>query len=242
MQRMQKQSPAWALAFKNCALRLDPRLLVALASLCGMLAWFMPWQALLFFLPPALLAAASAYVLTPNARKALAACMGFVLFWALSYFLLQLWEHHNTAGIARHALYGALIFGGRLFAVLGLASVLPLCLSAITTGRVLTWYMQRPALLFSGRIREKMLEAAWKAGLSLAIMAAFLPQTLRAIKALSQSLKLRAPHLPLRRRLGILGMSALRLMGGRTWDMSVSIAVRGLYCAEPWGWREPVKK
>lgn len=233
-----KTARNWAAVWRGLALRLDARALIALVSLCGTLAWLLPWPALFIFLPPAAASAGAAYVLTPGGRAAFKAYMGFVLFWALSYFLLQIWEHGS--GAALPVFYGALVFGGRLFTVLGLAMLLPLCVSAVTAGRALTWYIQRVGLLVGGRMRERVMEAAWKAGLSLAVMASFMPRVFRVLKGLSQTLKMRAPHLPLHRRLMLLGLSALRLLGRQTWDMSVSIAARGLYRAEPWNWREPV--
>lgn len=228
----------WAEAWRALALKADARALIVLVSLGGTLAWLLPWPALLLFLPPAAISAWAAYALLPNGRSAFKAYMVFVLFWALSYFLLQLWEHGS--GASGQALWGALVFGARLFTILGLALLLPLCLSAVTVGRALTWYIQRVGLLFRGRMRKRVMLAAWQAGLGLAIMAAFMPRVFRAMGGLSQNLKVRAPHLPAHRRFWLLGLSALRLLGSQTWDMSVSIAARGLYRPEPWNWREPV--
>lgn len=228
-----KNQASWAKALRRSALRVDPRLFIALVSLGGTLAWLLPWPALFIFLPPALLSAAAAYALMPGGRAALKAYLMFVLFWALSYFLLQVWE----AGASAAALRGSLILGARLLCILGLALLLPLCLSAVTVGRALTWYLQRPALLLRGRTRERLMDAAWKTGLALAVMAAFMPRVFRALRGLSQTLKVRAPHLSLRRRLWLLGLSSLRLLGTQTWDMAVSIAARDLYRAEPWQWR-----
>lgn len=230
-----------ALLWRRLASALDARALIALVSLGGAVAWFAPWPLLLLFLLPATLSAASAYALLPDGRGAFKAYLGFVVFWAASYIFLQLWEHWGEAGAAQAAMWGGLIFGGRLFAVLGLALLLPLCVSAVTIGRALAWYLSLPASPLRGRAREKTLAAAWKAGLGLCIMAAFLPRVFRALKGLLQSVKLRAPHLPLHRRLWLLGLSALRLLSTQTWDMSVSIAARGLYSPEPWAWRAPVK-
>lgn len=214
-------------------MRVDPRLLIALVSLFGSLAWLLPWPALFVFLPPALCIAAAAYVLMPGGQAALKACLFFVLFWALSYFLLQIWEAAPPAA----AFCQALIFGARLLCIFGLALVLPLCLGAVAVGRVLTWYLERPALLLRGRLREGLMEAAWKAGLALTVMAAFMPRAFCALRGLAQTLKLRAPHLPLRQRILLLGAAILRLLGTQTWDMAVSIAARDLYRAEPWKWR-----
>lgn len=228
----------WAEAWRGLALKLDARALVALVSLGGTLAWLLPWPALFLFLPPAALSAGAAYVLMPNGRSAFKAYLCFVLFWAVSYYFLQIWE--QGPGEAGAAFWGALFFGARLFTILGLALLLPLCVSAVSAGRALTWYVQRVALLFRGRARERMLEVAWKAGLALAVMAAFMPRVFRALKGLSQNLKIRAPHLPLHRRLWLLGLSSLRLLGSQTWDISISIAARGLYAPEPWNWRKPL--
>lgn len=231
---------ALAHGWGGLVLRLDARALMALVALGGSLAWFLPWGALGLFLPLAGLSAAAAYVMLPGGRKIIAAVVVFTAFWALSFFLLQLWEHWGEAGFALSALFGALVFGGRLLAVFGLTLLVPLCLSPVTAGRVLGWYLALPAPLLPARLRPRLTWAAWQAALGLTLMAALLPRSLAALKALRQSLKLRAPQLPLHRRLWLLGLGALRLLGAQSWDMALSIAARDLYRAGPWSWRKPV--
>lgn len=228
--------------WQRLVLGLDQRLLLALVSLGGLLAWFAPWPCLFLFFSLALLSANSAYKFLPGGRPLLKACVFFALFWVLSFFLLQLWEQWGRDGAVQSALAGAIILGGRLLAVLGMTFLLPLCLSPVSMGRALTWYLERPALLLRGGLRDKALQAAWKSGLALAVMAAFLPRTWRILRGLSQTMRLRAPQLKTHRRFWLLGLAALRVLGAQTWDMSVSITARGLYRPEPWSWREPVKK
>lgn len=238
MKRMKEKD--WAVAFKGIVLRIDARALIALVSAFGLLSWFGPWPLLCVFLPLALASFCAAYALMPGGRGFLRAYLLFVFFWLLSFFFLQLWEHAGENGIALAALGDSLIFGARLFSMLSLALLLPLCISAVTLGRALTWYIQRLGLCCRGKTRERVMQAGWKAGLALTLMAAFMPRVFRTLKAQAQSIKLRAPQLPLHRRLWLLGLASLRLMGTQSWDMSVSIAARGLYREEPWLWRKSV--
>lgn len=245
---IQKKIPTWASAWRGLAISTDPRLLLVLVSLCGTLAWLLPAATLVVFLPPALLSAATVCAASSGGRTAVLSYSGFVLFWGLSYFLLQLWEHWGQ-GAALPILYDAFIFAARLFCIFGFAALLPLALSPVTIGRSLTWFIQRLALLegrfcrtvLRGKLRPRLMEAAWKAGLGLSIMASFLPRTFNVLRELSRTLKVRAPHLPLTRRMSLLGLAGLRILGTQTWDMAISIAARNLYRPEPWGWQPPVR-
>lgn len=244
-----KKNPAWAMTWRNLAAGLDPRFLIILVSLGGTLAWLLPAPALVFFLPLAVISAATVYVSSPLGRTAVLSYGGFVFFWGASYFLLHSWEHWGDA-VVMPILYASLIFSARLFCIFGLAALLPLLLTPVTIGRALTWFIQRIGLLeawfcgfvLRGKVSPRLMDAAWKAGLGLCIMASFLPRSFRALRGLSRTLKLRAPHLPLSRRLALLGLASLRLLGSQTWDMAVSITARNLYQPEPWLWRKPVRR
>ncbi len=224
-------------------LGVDARLLVFLCAALGLCAWLLPWQGLVFFMPPALLVTFTVCKTMPGLGKLAAAQAGFALFWALGFFSLQMWER---PGQPWETAFYSVIFGLRLYCMLALALAAPLSITPLTFGRVLTWYVSKigkveETLLalppLRGRLRPRLAERAWRCGLALAVMAAFLPRTWRGLAALRQSLQLRAPCLSLRRRLFLLALAALRLLGTQTWDMTLAIASRDLYRPLPWQWR-----
>jgi hypothetical protein len=224
--------------------RVDSRLLIPLCSAAGLAAWLVPRQMLGAFFFPALCLLWLAYQLLPEGKKLLRGYALFSLFWGLSHFALRLWEHPD---VFWPAMGEAGIFGVRLFSLLGLALGVPLTGSALTAGRVLTWYLQGLAVLeemlcalpcLRGRFHPRLRQSAWNCGLALAVMLAFLPRTLRTLRDLRRNLNLRAPHLSSRRRMILLGLGALRLFGAQAWSMTVSIAARDLYRPLPWTWRK----
>jgi hypothetical protein len=232
-----------ALYIKKQLQRVDSRLLVPLCISFGISAWSLPGQFLLFFVPLALLFYLAAFVLLPGGRIMLAAYVGFSVFWAASFFLLQLWEHPDKL---EYSLQAGLVFGFRLFTLLGLALPVSLALTAIKLGRVLTWYVQRLAWLekqicscpgFKGKWRPRIAENAWRCGLALAIMAAFLSRAFRLIGSLRRTLRVRSAHLPVLRRLTLLALAVLRVFSVQTLDMTTAIVSRDLYRPLPWEWR-----
>ncbi len=230
-----------ARSVRSLLLRLDTRLLTALVSLCGILAWVMPWQVTLLLFIPALLIAATAAVELRDGRVALAAYGLFVLFWTVSQLLLFLLEHPGQFAAANAR---ALLLGARLFALLGLALAVPLAATPLMLGRTLTWYLgwlvgtERwvCAALFRGKVRPVLAEGVWRAALALCLMMAFFPRSMRAMKGLRRSLLMRAPKLPLHRRVALLGLALVRVVSAQTWDMTLAIASRNLYRPEPWIW------
>lgn len=234
---------AFALKIRGGASSIDTRLLVLLCAGCGLCAWLLYWPVLFVLLPLALLFSFTAYMLMPGARAALLAYSSFAVFWAAGYFTLQLWEH---PGSFEASAKGAAIFGLRLYCLLGLALAVPLTTTALRLGRVFTWYVQRIGWveikicafpLWKGRLRPRITQSAWRCGLALAIMAAFLPRCFRVLSGLRRNLQLRAPHLSMRKKMFVLGLAALRLLSTQTWDMTISIASRDLYQPLPWNWR-----
>ncbi|MDR2050487.1 MAG: hypothetical protein LBQ63_01765 [Deltaproteobacteria bacterium] len=232
-----------ALGLKRILSGTDPRLLVPLCSFTGMAVWLLPPSILLPLCPLVLLPALAALILLPGGRAVLGVYAGFALFWSLSSFLLQFWEQ----GLLSPALRAALIFGVRLCCLSGPATALGLAVSPLTLGRVLVWYMQRLGVLEAafcalppcrGILAPKLAGAAWRCGLTLAVMAVFLPRSLRVLAGLRRSLRLRAPGLAFSRRCFLLGLSALRLLSVQTWELSLSIASRDLYRPQPWAWRK----
>ena len=226
---------------------MDARLLVFLVTSGGLWVWLGPWPVPVIGLIPACTLLLAAHQCLPGFRKFFWAYASFSIFWTLSYGFLQLWEQSlwNTAPTAAPmlALYGqSLLFGLRLFVLVGFGLVIPLTTSAISLGRVLVWFLQGPAWLekwfcrhiLRNRVQPALFAHCWRAGLTLAVMVAFLPRACRSIAALGNTLKLRAPHLSGRKRMTLLCMVCLRLLGTQTWDTALSIASRDLYRPEPW--------
>ncbi len=235
--------------FRNSALGLraflaarDARLLVLCVAALSLTAWLAPWPVLLCLLLPACALACAAVQLMPRGRAVLAAYGFFILIWAGSRFCLYLLEH---PGAFSPALAGAALLGCRLFTLLGLALAVPLVVTPLTLGRVLAWILSGPARLeaaacsgpLRGKVRPRLTELAWRAGLALALMMAFFPRAFETLSGLRRTLRLRAPHLPLHRRLALLALAALRILSSQTWDMALAVASRDLYRPGPWQWR-----
>ena len=229
---------------------LDPRLLVFLVTAWGLCLWLGPWPFLVASLPVACVLLLAAHRAMPGFRKFFWAYASFALFWTLSFAFLQVWEQGlwatPPASPEMVRLYGqSLLFGLRLFALVGLGLAVPMTTSAITLGRILVWYLQGPAWieerfcrhLLRGRVQPFLFGRCWQVGLALAIMLAFLPRACRSLAAIRRTLLLRAPHLPARKRLTLLCLASLRLFGAQTWDTALSIASRNLYRPEPWQYR-----
>ena len=222
----------------------DSRILIPFCAAAGMAAWLAPGRMLGVFFLPALFLAWLGYRILPEGKKLMRSCVVFSLFWGLSHFMLQLWEHPDAFWTAS---VEAGVFALRLFCLLGLALGVSLASSALEVGRVLTWYLQRLAVLeetlcalpfLRNKFHPRLGRSAWRCGLALTVMVAFLPRTLRTLRDLRRNLNLRAPQLSRRRRLFLLGLGALRLLGMQAWSMTVSIAARDLYRPLPWTWRK----
>ena len=230
-----------ARSVRSLLLRLDTRLLVLFVSLCGILAWVMPWQVTILFLVPSLLIAATAAVELRDGRAALTAYGLFILFWTVSQLVLFLFEHPGQFAMANAR---ALLLGAKLFILLGLALAVPLAATPLMLGKTLTWYLGGLVwaekwvctTLFRGKVRPILTEGVWRAALALCLMMAFFPRSMRAMKELRRSLIMRAPKLSLYRRVALLGLALMRVISAQTWDMTLAIASRNLYRAEPWSW------
>ena len=223
----------------------DARALVAFVSIAGVLAWTMPWPVTAFFFVIACVFAFTTVMELRDGRPALTAYMIFVLVWTLSQLLLYLLEH---PGQFREANIQALSLGGKLFVLLGLALAVPLATTPLTLGRTFTWFLGWLvgtekwvcATIFRGKVRPAMAEGVWRTSLALCLMMAFFPRSIRAMKDLRRSMHLRAPRIPLHKRVALLGLALLRVVSCQTWDMTLAIASRNLYRPEPWNWpRKP---
>lgn len=221
---------------------MDIRLLVAFVSVGGVLAWVMPRQVTAVFFCIALIIALTAAKVLHEGRGALLAYTFFVVMWTVSQLMLFLWEN---PGAFQEALEVALHLGARLFTLLGLALAVLLAATPFTLGKTLTWYLgwlTGPEKficnrVFRGKVKPFLSEGVWRAALALSLMMAFFPRSLRAMKNLRQSLSMRAPHLKLHKRVGLMGLAMLRIVSVQTWDMTLAIASRNVYRAEPWEWR-----
>ena len=188
-------------------------------------AWLLPWPWLLLLLPFALPPALAAALLLSDGWKIIRAYTLFSLFWLATFFLFRLGAESG----AYTACLETLEFGTRLSCLPGAALAPALRLSALELSRIFVWYLSPFSL-------------AWRCGLALAVMLAFLPRCLRVLRGLRVSAALRAPHLSARRRIFLLGLASLRILGAQTWSMAICIAGRDLYRPGPWLWRAVEKK
>lgn len=229
-------------AVRSRIVHTDTRLLVALVSVSGILAWVLPWQGTAVFLLAALVITTTAAHELREGRAVLAAYGLFVLLWTVSQFLLSLLERPGEYDAAAAQ---ALLLGARLFTLLGLALAVPLAATPLMLGRTLAWYLRWPvklesricAVVFRGRVRPVLAGKVWRIAFALSLMMAFFPRSLRAMKDIRRSLLMRAPHLAPHRKLALMGLALLRVVSAQTWDMTLAIAARGVYRPEPWEWR-----
>lgn len=223
--------------------RLDTRFLVASVSVAGVLAWVMPWPVTAIFFLVACVVALTAVAELRDGRAALAAYGVFVLIWTVSQLLLFLFEHPGEFAAAN---IQAALLGGKLFTLLGLALAVPLAATPLTLGRTLTWYLgwlvglERfvYGTLLCGRVRPFLAGGVWRAALALCLMMAFFPRSLRAMKELRRSMRMRAPRLAPHKRVALMGLALIRVVSSQTWDMALAIASRDLYRPKPWQWPE----
>lgn len=227
---------------RRCLAGLDTRLLVACVSIAGLLAWTMPWQVTLFFLTVAVVIAGTAMAELRDGRAVLVTYGVFVLIWTASQLLLYLFEH---PGAFAEATFLAVTLGGKLFTLLGLALAVPLAATPLKLGRTLSWYLGWlvgaekwfRATVLRGKGKPVLAEAAWRSALALCLMMAFFPRSLRAMKDLRRNLLMRAPRIPLYRRVGLMGLALIRVVSAQAWDMTLAIASRNVYHPGPWLWR-----
>lgn len=213
--------------------RADSRVLVLLVMVMGIVAWTAPWQVLVPCFLLAVLCMCTAATHLPTGRAMLLSYISFALFWSGSLYALHLWEQPGQAVMAGVL---AVDMGGRLLTLLGLAMIIQLNATPLVLGRVLNWYLWRVwrGLLFW----QPAPPYVWRPGLALALMMSLLPRAWRALVAIKASMGRRAPHLPLHRRLLLMALAALRILGVQTWSVSLSIASRNLYRPEPWTWKK----
>ncbi len=228
--------------FRRCLTRLDTRILVGLVSLSGVLAWVLSWQATLCFFILAAAIAFTAAVELRDGRAALTAYILFVLLWTASQLVLYLFERPGEFGPATAQ---SLLLGGKLFTLLGLAMAVPLAATPLMLGRTLTWYLGWLVgmeawvcrTVLRGKAAPVLAGGVWRAALALCLMMAFFPRSLRAMRELRRSMLMRAPSLPLRKKVVLMGLALLRVVSAQTWDMTLAIASRDLYRPEPWEWQ-----
>ena len=227
--------------------RTDTRLLLLLAALAGLAAWFVPWPWVGLLAPCAALLACVAYSLLPRGKTMLAAYGLFLLLWVAGRHSLELFE---TPGAFGPALQSSVVWGIRLAIMLGFALTVPLASTPVGIGRAVHWCLHSVAqprrriwsLWPLRKIRPSVERLAWQASLAMAVMLAFIPKTAATLAAQRTSLSMRCPNMPIHRRLHLLGLGVLRALSQETWDMSLSIASRGVYRAEPWQWRKMARE
>lgn len=210
-------SPAQAVCAPTCA---DPRPLLLVAIAYGILVWQVGPTGLATIAVGVLGALAHPLVRRRRTPGMVRGLVRFCAFWGLLKFALDmLVEVPDVAG----ALAGAALLSGRLALLGGIGMALTLAVSPRALALALAWLL-----------RPLMGDAAWRPALALALMLHFLPLTQRTVAQVLQSAAQRQPHGGLRRRLTLVPAAILRILGQRTWQQTVALAVRGLDTAEAW--------
>jgi biotin transport system permease protein len=158
----------------------------------------------------------------------MAAYLAFLVVWTAAQFLLTLSQIPGAYGLAARS---AASLGGRLAVVVGLAMAVPLAATPLAVGRAVGWFLGPIDRLLG------LSGLSWRAALALCLMMSFLPRAIAAAKALDRTLRLRAPRLPILKRLRLEGEAMLRILGSQAWEAALAIAARDLWRPEPWRWR-----
>ncbi|MGE4469380.1 MAG: CbiQ family ECF transporter T component [Desulfovibrio sp.] len=220
----------WGAGFRSVLNGVDPRAKILFALVLGACVWRASWAGLALYL--AFLGAVvwMHRLHWPEGGRLLRTYAGFVCFWGMAKFLLDLfwgaaWE---AAAIE------ALLVVGRVSCLLLLGTALTMTTSARALGAGLC-SMLRPCV---GRQR------AWTLALAFALMIHFLPLTWRRIHEVRSAVKRRCPGLGWYVRMPLMAQAVLRGLAALTWDQSLAVAARGLDRAEAWqvrfdsSWRE----
>ncbi|MDR1658170.1 MAG: hypothetical protein LBT47_11555 [Deltaproteobacteria bacterium] len=222
---------------QNILTRTDIRLLVALGAASGLASWLGPIVIVPIFLTAGLPIFWAAIKLKAVPRSVLTAYIVFVILWTSAQFCLSLIEHPEEIN---QAAWRAFYLGARLTSIVSLALIIPLAATPLKVGRAISWYLEPGAALWSRLRRSKNSRAqasgAWQVSLGLTLMMSFLPRVCSSLTNLNRSLKLRAPQLSAFRRIRLLGLALLRIIGTQTWEVALAIAGRNLYRPEPWIW------
>lgn len=137
----------------------------------------------------------------------------FAAVWFMMLFIYLLWSGAVAADAARYALSMA----ARLLALALAGAAFARLSPPIDTGRAASWFL-RP---FLGR-------HAWKAGLSLALVAWFLPTALRLLGEVNAAMKMRRIKTGWRKKSLLLCGTALRLMEKKAWELALGLTSREL--------------
>lgn len=205
-------------------LNADPRGKLALGLLAGALVWKLSVPALLVLAACCLwavrgLPSASGSRPQGGPQATLRTYAFFVFFWTLFK-----WGMDVLSGMdAVEALWPALVLGGRLSVLLLVGLALAMSMSVRQMTMAVTW-AARPVL------RNR----AWQAGLALSLLVHFLPMTWRAVAEVRQTVRLRVPDLPFRRRLTVVPVAVMRALAQKTWNQSLAIVARGMDRPEAW--------
>lgn len=202
----------------------DPRAKIGLAVLMGILIWRTAPAGLLAYTLFFLLLVRTLRHSAPAGAGVPRTYFGFVLFWTLAKFGIDL----LSGAAPPEALFSALVLGWRLIILLLLSLILAFSTSIRQLGLAVSW-MLRP---FLGR-------RSWQPALSLALMVHFLPLTWQTISDVRTVLAGRLPHYSAWRRMILLPGVTLRALGQKTWNQTLAVAGRGLDRPEAWETKIP---
>ncbi len=208
----------------------DPRPLLPVIAVCGLVAWKLPFLELLALCAVSMTVAVTCLLRRtrsdlaagPDRRGTLRIARGVLLFalsWSGVAFLLEL------AGSA--PMEQAVQSSGTLAMRLLTVSALGICLVSTASPRAL-------ALAMSWYLRPLLGKRAWEAALALGLMIHFLPLALATLNESREAVRLRLPRCSLRRRTTLVISSALRRLTQKSWDQAVAVASRRLDRPEVW--------
>ena len=195
-----------------------PDLLLPAFAALSLCAWLLPLWATGVILAFALATGLRLGLLKRSQRGKLKVYGFFLIFWALSAFLLQ-WSAGGLSWQAAAANAGALTL--RLSALAALTLDLNLLLTPFALAEVTVRYL-RPIL---GEARAE------RAALSLAVMLRLIPQVWHCLQALQNTRKLRCAELPAITQLRLVTETALRSLLRLAWQQSLALAARDIHLA-----------
>lgn len=198
----------------------DPRPGLLLAVLFGVLVWQVPPLGLI----PVAIGVACTLALPSMRRRRKPGMLGGLLRFCLLWGVLKFAADMTLPGTAPlDAAYAAALLSGRLILLGGIGMALTLKASPRSLGLALAWLLQ-PVL------RRR----AWQPALALSLMLHFLPTTQQVVAQVGRSVKLRRPAGGFMRRMLLMPAATLRILGQRTWQQTVAVAIRGLDTPEAW--------
>ncbi len=198
----------------------DPRLIIAMATLCGVLVWTLPP---LFLALPVLASIMGCIVVQKRISLTLvkAGCI-MALAWGVGKFIAD--TLLLNMGMEQRLVEAAL-----LTTRLASSVALGLILSAATSPLGL-------ALAVAWALRPILGSRHWKPALTLMVMITWLPRCHDVLSETWAMLQRRAPKMPLHQKLAFLGKAVLHRLEQESLYRSIALVLRNLTTSTAWNW------